>query len=163
MTGPDPDPRKRRLAPATLAAQVLGHIDAQTRAIVSPVHPSTTYQRDADGGYSSGYGYTRPTNPTYAEPEALLATLEGGEDCLLFGSGMAAATAVFMSLRPGDHVIAPKVMYWSLRQWLQKTATPWGLEVEFVDAHRLEAFRAALQPDRTRLVWLETRPIRPGM
>lgn len=154
MTGPDQ--RMRGLAPATLAAQLLGHIDASTGAIVSPLHPSTTYQRDADGGYSSGYGYTRPTNPTCEEPEALLATLEGGEDCLLFSSGMAAATAVFMSLRPGDHVIAPKVMYWALRQWLQDTAAPWGLEVELVDTHQPDALRAAVRPGGTRLVWLET-------
>ena len=110
----------RDLAPETLAAQALGRIDEVTRALVPAVHPSTTYERDPDGGYRSGRGYTRPHNPTYDEPEALLATLEGGSDCLLFASGMAAATAVFQSLLPGDHVVAPRVMYWALRTWLVK-------------------------------------------
>ena len=121
----------RNLAPETLAAQAMGRIDEVTRALVPSVHPSTTYERDADGGYRSGRGYTRPHNPTYDEPEELLATLEGGSDCLLFASGMAAATAVFQSFLPGDHVVAPRVMYWALRTWLADFATSWGLEARF--------------------------------
>ena len=144
------------LAPETLAAQALGRIDEVTRALVPPVHLSTTYERDPDGGYSSGRGYTRPHNPTYDEPEELLATLEGGSDCLLFASGMAAATAVFQSLLPGDHVVASRVMYWALRTWLIDFAMSWGLDVEFVDTSNLNALAAAMRPGKTRLVWLET-------
>jgi cystathionine gamma-synthase len=146
----------RKLAPETLAAQALGHIDEVTRALVPPVHPSTTYERDPDGGYSSGRGYTRPHNPTYDEPEELLMTLEGGGDCLLFASGMAAATAVFQSLLPGDHVVASRVMYWALRTWLVDFAMSWGLEVEFVDTSDRDALAAAMRPGKTRLVWLDT-------
>jgi cystathionine gamma-synthase len=69
---------------------------------------------------------------------------------------MAAATAVFQALYPGDHVIAPKVMYWSLRNWLKTFATRWGLQVEFVDAADLDAVRAAIQPGKTKLIWIET-------
>ena len=148
--------RERPLAPETLAAQALGRIDEVTRALGSPIHPSTTYERDPDGGYSSGRGYTRPHNPTYDEPEKLLATLEGGSDCLLFASGMAAATAVFQSLLPGDHVVAPRVMYWALRKWLVESALSWGLEVEFVDTSDLDRLAGAMRPGSTRLVWLET-------
>ena len=144
------------LAPETMAAQALGRIDEVTRALVPPVHLSTTYERDPDGGYSSGRGYTRPHNPTYDEPEELLATLEGGSDCLLFASGMAAATAVFQSLLPGDHVVASRVMYWALRTWLIDFAMSWGLDVEFVDTSDLSALAAAMRPGKTRLVWLET-------
>ena len=127
-----------------------------TRGLVSSIHPSTTYERDADGGYSSGRGYTRPHNPTYDEPENLLNALEGGSDCLLFASGMAASTAVFQSLLPGDHVIAPRVMYWSLRKWLVESAMSWGLDVEFLDTADLDRLRAAMRPGQTRLLWLET-------
>lgn len=146
----------RNLAPETLAAQALGRIDETTRALVPPVHPSTTYERDPDGGYSSGRGYPRPHNPTYDEPEELLATLEGGSDCLLFASGMAAATAVFQSLLPGDHVVASRVMYWALRTWLVDFAMSWGLEAEFVDTSDRDALAAAMRPGKTRLVWLDT-------
>ena len=144
------------LAPETVTAQAMGRIDEVTRALVPPVHLSTTYERDPDGGYSSGRGYTRPHNPTYDEPQELLATLEGGSDCLLFASGMAAATAVFQSLLPGDHVVASRIMYWALRTWLIDFAMSWGLDVEFVDTCNLDALAAAMRPGKTRLVWLDT-------
>jgi cystathionine gamma-synthase len=69
---------------------------------------------------------------------------------------MAAATAVFQALAPGDHVLAPKVMYWSLRIWLMNFATHWGLAVELVDMSDPAAVQAAIRPGRTKLVWVET-------
>ena len=147
---------KGKLSPETLSAQALGRIDPVSRALIPSLHPSTTFERDVDGGYSSGRGYARPHNPTYDVAEDLLMALEGGHDCLLFASGMAAANAVFQALLPGDHVVAPKVMYWALRKWLVDFAVPSGLEVEFVDTHDLAALQAAMRPGKTRLVWLET-------
>ena len=147
---------QRNCHPETFTAQALGHVDPVTGGLVASIHPATTYERDADGGYRSGRGYTRPHNPTYDEPEKLLSALEGGSDALLFASGMAAATAVFQSLLPGDHVVAPRVMYWSLRKWLVESAMSWGLDVEFLDTTDLERLRAAMRPGQTRLVWLET-------
>lgn len=142
--------------PDTLAAQGLGWIDEATRAVIPPLHVSTTYLRDPDNQYRSGRIYARADNPAFDQPEALLAKLEQGEQALLFASGMAAATAVFQALAPGDHVIAPKVMYWSLRNWLLNFATHWGLQVQFIDGSSLDELRAALQPGRTKLVWMET-------
>lgn len=140
----------------TLAAQALGRIDTGTGAIVPPVHVSTTYERDADNAYSRGLVYARPDNPTHVHAEDLLAALEQGEAACLFASGMAAATAVFQALRPGDHVVAPRVMYWSLRNWLVTAAREWGLQVDLVDMTDLDAIAAAIRPGGTRLVWLET-------
>ena len=157
MTGPKiKNHNEPELSPETLTAQALGKIDQETKALVPPLYLSTTYQRDTDGEYRSGRGYTRPTNPTYDDPESLLATLEGGADCLLLASGMAAATAVFQSLFPNDHVIAPRVMYWALRKWLIESAMAWGLDVEFLDTSDLGQLRRAMRPGKTRLVWLET-------
>ena len=157
MTGPKPKSTNfPNLSPETFTAQALGNIEETTRALVPPIHVSSTYERDADGGYSSGRGYSRPNNPSYDEPEALLATLEGGTDCLLFASGMAAANAVFQSLLPGDHVVAPRVMYWALRKWLIESAMSWGLDVEFIDFNDLNQLRDAMRPGKTRLVWFET-------
>ena len=144
------------LHPASLAAQALGWIDATTRAVVPPIHLATTYQRDPDNQYRSGRAYGRADNPGYDQPEALLARLEQGAAAVTFASGMAAATTVFLALRPGDHVMAPKVMYWALRRWLLGTARDWGLVVDLVDMTDLAALQAAMRPGATRLVWIET-------
>ncbi|MGH7004040.1 MAG: trans-sulfuration enzyme family protein, partial [Alphaproteobacteria bacterium] len=142
--------------PATLAAQALGFVDAETKAVVPPLHTATTYIRDADNQYRSGRAYSRDDNPSYDQAEKLLAALEGGSKALLFASGMAAATPVFQALAPGDHVVAPKVMYWALRNWLSGFAARWGLGLDLVDTDKLEAVRAAVKPGRTKLVWIET-------
>src|SRR5207302_8225958 len=109
-----------------------------------------------DNGFRSGRIYARADNPTFDQVEATLAALEGGSKALVFSSGMSAASACFLALAPGDHVVAPKVMYWSLRNWLAGFATEWGLKIEFVDADRLDAIAAAVKPGATKLVWLET-------
>ena len=142
--------------PRTTLAQALGKIDAASRAIVPPIHVSTTYERDDDNQYRSGNSYGRPDNETVREAEAILAALEQGAGAMVLGSGMSAAVAVFSTLSPGDHVIAQKVMYWGLRNWLATEGVRRGLEVSFVDAADTAAVEAALQPGRTKLVWLET-------
>ncbi len=147
------DDRKNR--PATIAAQGLGWIDETTRAIVPGIHPSSTFQRDADNQYRSGRNYARADNPTFDQPEAVLAALEHGKAAMLFSSGMAAATTAFLALRPGDHVVGPRVMYWSLRNWLMNFATQWGLNIELVDMADTDAIARAMQPGRTKLVWTE--------
>jgi cystathionine gamma-synthase len=63
---------------------------------------------------------------------------------------------VFLALKPGDHVIAPKVMYWGLRNWLQTFAKDWGLVIELVDTTDQAALARAIQPGKTKLVWIET-------
>ncbi len=143
-------------APATRAAQALGWVDARTKAVTPPIHPSTTFVRDPDNEYRAGYSYARDENPSYDQAEALLTSLEGGAGAMLFASGMAAATSVFLALKPGDHVIAPEIMYWGLRKWLVQTGRHWGLDVDFVPPGDLDAIRAAVRPGATRLVWIET-------
>ena len=69
---------------------------------------------------------------------------------------MAAVTAVFQSLLPGDHVLVSRVLYWGVRKWLAEFALTWGLDVEFTDTADLGAVAAAIRPGRTRLLWLET-------
>jgi len=142
--------------PESLAAQSLGWVDPITKAISPAIHASTTFIRDADNQYRSGRGYARADNPAFDQAEALIAQLERGAQAALFASGMAAATAVFQSLAPGDHVLAPKVMYWSLRNWLMNFATTWGLKVELIDMTDPAAVRAALKPGQTKLLWIET-------
>ena len=146
----------KKMKPESIAAQALGWIDEATRAIAPPIHTATTYLRDEDNGYSSGRIYSRDQNPTYEQAEAVLTALEGGHQTLLFASGMAAATAVFQALAPGDHVLAPNVMYWSLRNWLKNFATQWGLRIDFIAMDSVAAVQAAIEPGKTKLVWIET-------
>ena len=147
---------RTNLNPETIAAQGLGWIDAETGAVVPPIHSATTYARDEGYELIGGRSYARPDNPTVEQPEQLLAALEGGEAAALFASGMASAVTLFQSLAPGDHVVAPRSMYWGLRDWLTGEGRRWGLSVDLVDSTVLEAVASAVQPGRTRLIWIET-------
>ena len=140
----------------TLAAQAMGKIDAPSRALVPPIHVATTFLRDPDNAYSSGNVYGRADNETVREAEAVLRALEGAAAAMVFGSGMSSALALFLALPAGAHVVAPRVMYWALRNWLLTEAPRHGLEVTFADLETPGGLAAALQPGRTRAVWLET-------
>lgn len=142
--------------PATILAQAAGAVDEVTGGIVPPLQPSTTFLRDPDNRYRRGFDYGRDANPVVRQVETVVAALEGGRAALAFSSGMAAMTAVFRSLPPGAHVLAPKVMYWGLRKWLRDAAARGLSAVDFVALDDLDAVRAALRPGVTKLLWVET-------
>jgi cystathionine gamma-synthase len=147
----------RSVSPETLAAQGLGEVDPVSGGLAPVINPSTNYEQQPDGSYRQDRQYTRADNPTFEYAERLLAALEGaGCACALFASGMAAATAVFQSLLPGDHVLVSRVLYWGVRKWLAEFGLTWGLDVEFTDTADLAAVEAAIRPGRTRLLWAET-------
>jgi cystathionine gamma-synthase len=141
---------------ATRVARALGAIDQATGALVPPVHSSTTYVRGRDYKLPGEWSYGRPDNPTVEAVEAVLRSIEGGAGALLFSSGMAAATAVFQGLKPGDHMVAPRIMYWALRNYLMESLQPWGVAVDLVDMTDIGALAGAMRPGRTRVVWIET-------
>src|ERR1700741_949219 len=117
--------KKAAVHPASLAAGAMGWVAEPYKEIIPPIHLATTYERGADGSYPGGRSYARDESPAYDQVEALLTALEGGAESLLFASGMAAATAVFWALKPGDAVLAPQMMYWGLRKWLTGQARDW--------------------------------------
>lgn len=145
----------------TLAVHAGRQVDAATGAIAAPIQMSTTYERDADGGYARSFSYSRTDNPTRRALESCLAALEGGAEAVCFASGSAASMAVFSLLKPGDHVIAPRECYHGMRQQLREIAQGWGVRVDFVDPSRLDEVEAKLTP-ATRLVWIET-PCNPTL
>ena len=102
---------EQELHPETLTAQGMGRVATPFRDIVPPIHIATTYERDADCTYPGGRVYSRSDNPSYDQPEALIAALERASSAMLFGSGQAAAAAVFQALAPGDGILAPRSMY----------------------------------------------------
>ncbi|MEM6425400.1 MAG: aminotransferase class I/II-fold pyridoxal phosphate-dependent enzyme [Cyanobacteria bacterium P01_D01_bin.128] len=130
-------------------------VDPSTGAVVSPIHLSTTFERDAEGHYHHGYIYTRSGNPNRMDLEACLSLIEGGKAAIAFSSGAAATTAVFQTLSPTDHVIAPQDVYHGTANILRHVMAPWGLQVDFVDMADLEAIAAAIRP-QTKLIWIET-------
>ena len=73
----------------------------------------------------------------------------------MFGSGMAAATAVFLALEKPTHIVASQVMYWGFRAWLHDIGR-YGHSVTFVETSDLEAVRDAVRPGETGLFWIET-------
>ena len=143
--------------PDTHLAQMMGYTDGETGALVPPIHNATTFER-APGEVSvpGGFSYSRSNSPAWTEVEALLKTLEGGADAMALASGMSAATAPFLALEPGAHVVVQDVMYWGIRAWLIGFAERWGLDVDFVEAGSIDALAATVKPGKTRLVWIET-------
>ena len=141
--------------PATVAAQGLGWIDEKTRALVPGVQVSTTYIRNPDNTYVDNRNYSRTSHTAALQPEAVLKELEQGAAAMLFSSGMAAATACFLALKPGDHVVAPKILYFELRKWLTDMGSQL-LKVDLVDMTDLAALKRAVKPGQTKLVWAET-------
>ena len=140
----------------TLTAQGLGRVAEPFRDIVPPIHVSTTYERAADLQYPGGRVYSRDHNPAYDQAEALIATLENAKAAMLFGSGQAAAAAVFQALAPGDLALVPRNMYWGFRKWLLEYMKPWGLRIEFYDNGAQADVLQRVRELRPRLVWIET-------
>ena len=147
----DPAPKWK---PKTVAAQMAGALEPVTGGVVPPVHVATTFIRDPDNQYRSGFSYGRPDNATVRQTEAVIAALEGGGEALLFASGMAAATTVVLALDPGAHVVAPREIYWGFRNWLNG-AVRFGYRVDLVDMSDLDQVKRAVTSE-TRLVWIET-------
>ena len=139
----------------TRAVHAGGGVDATTGAVAQPIHLSTTFERDPDGGFPRGHVYSRNSNANRNALEECLAALEGGIGAAAFGSGTAASLALFLALNPRDHVIAPDDVYHGTARLLREHMTAWGLGVTFVDTTDPAAVRAAVQPT-TRLVWVET-------
>lgn len=139
----------------TLAVHAGHGVDPATGAVVDPIHLSTTFERAADGSYPRGYLYSRNGNPNRNGLETALAALEGGEACATFGSGLAAVSAIFQGLQPGDHVLAPKDIYHGTANVLKHLFAKWNVSASFVDMTRLDEVAAALRPN-TCMVWIET-------
>lgn len=139
----------------TIAVHAGREIDLGTGAVMPPIHLSTTFERQPDGGYTDGFVYTRTENPNRRALETCLAELEGGAVAAAFGSGQAATLSVFQALAAGDHVILPDDAYFGTGKLVLDILARWGLQASVVDLTKLDQVRAALQPN-TRLIWVET-------
>ena len=104
--------------------------------------------------------YGRYGNPTQRIAEQKLAALDGAEDCLLFGSGMAAiTTTLFAMLSHGSHVVVTDDSYRRTRQFLTQVLHRYGIEVSVAPAGDYEAIEEALRP--TTRVLISESPTNP--
>lgn len=131
------------------------HVENPNKDIVPPVHRSTIYEHREEGPQEGDLKYTRLANPNRLRLEHLLAELEDGAEAAAFASGVAAATAVFQSFKPGDHVLMPEDVYAGNRKLINKVLIPWGLEVDFIDMTDIENVKNTIE-DATRLIWIES-------
>ncbi len=131
------------------------------QSLVAPLVQSTTYVQESLPA-EPGHTYSRCSNPTVAELERVLGELESAPPAVCFSTGIAAETALFLTLlNAGDHVVAGAAIYGGTVRLLNDLLTRFGVEVTFVDAADPEQVRAAIQ-ENTRLVFLET-PANPTL
>jgi len=150
--------------PATLVAKADDYLDTSTGAIVPAIHPATTFARDDRyEPINAANLYARDCNPTFLPAEHLIAELEGGDECLLFATGMAAVAAVFYTLETGAHVVIPRSMYWGVLSWTRRYCQRVGILLSEYDVASIDSLQQALEGhSRTDLIWVET-PSNPMM
>jgi cystathionine gamma-synthase len=119
-----------------------------------PIYQTSTYAQEAVGS-PRVWDYARGGNPTREAFQTALASLEGGDRCYAFASGLGAETTLLLTLRPGDHVLLGDDVYGGTYRLLAKVLEPWGLACSTVDLTDADAVEGALRP-RTRFVWVET-------
>ncbi|MEL7395580.1 MAG: PLP-dependent transferase [Pseudomonadota bacterium] len=139
--------------PATIAAQA-GGAKGAGGAVVPGVEVATTFARDTDYALSGDGSYGRDRNATVAQAEEVLRQLEGAAETRLFGSGMAAAAAVFQALPNGARAVVQSGIYWGVTHWLDGFCAKRAIALETVDAADPVAIEAALA-DPADLVWIE--------
>lgn len=143
-------------SPATLLAQAGHYIDEVTGAVTPAVHTAVTYARDRDHQLIGPYNYARYGSPNSDLVERLAADLDGGAGALLFSSGLAAIAALFETVRMGQHIAVPEIMYFGAQSWMKRIAERRGIGLSLYDASRDGAIAEAVRPGETAIVWVET-------
>lgn len=126
-------------------------IDQETPSV--PIYQTSTFRFADSDEYADtisfrkpGYTYTRGYgNPTLGAFEELMANLEGTESAFSFSSGMAAMHAVFTTLAAtGDRIVASNELYGGAYSLFTKVMPRYGVAVDLVDPHDLDAVAAVL-------------------
>ncbi|MEX2314698.1 MAG: PLP-dependent transferase, partial [Thermomicrobiales bacterium] len=121
-----------------------------TGAVIVPIYQTSTYAQTGINQHK-GFDYARTDNPTRSALQASIASLEGGEWGLAYGSGMAAIQNILYMLCPGDHVLMSDDAYGGTFRLVDKIFARYGIEYSMVDLSDLEEVRDGLRDD-TRVV-----------
>lgn len=146
-----------------------GHEHDPKGSHVTPIYQVSTFRFEnaAQGGRvfageEAGYKYTRLGNPNVTELEKKMAALEGDENALIAGSGMAAiSTALLSFLKNGDHIVASDTLYGGTFKLLLDLVPQYGIEVTFVDTTDMAKLEKEIKSN-TKVVYIET-PANPTM
>jgi cystathionine gamma-synthase len=130
-------------------------------AVNVPIYQTSTYRQDAVGK-PIRWDYARGGNPTREALQRALASLEGGQHCISFASGLAAETTLLLArLKPGDHVVLGDDVYGGTYRLLAKVLSDWGLGFDTANLTDPDATRKAIR-EETKAVWVES-PTNPLM
>jgi len=155
------EPTNRGSATSSVHAGELRQQEAN--AITTPIYQTSTFWfrnskevTDYQEGKSTREEYGRYGNPTWRSVERKISALEGGEETILFASGMCAATTTFMALLPeGSHLIVTSDCYRRTRQFINQFLSRMGVETTVIEPSNLDAFEAAIRPN-TELFFTES-------
>jgi cystathionine beta-lyase/cystathionine gamma-synthase len=129
--------------------------DPATGSVTVPIYQTSTYVQEAVGVHK-GYDYARVANPTRTALQLCLASLEGAEHGVAYGSGMAAVTTVMHLVHPSERVVCVNDVYGGVYRLFSQVYEPKGYEFEFLASDTInESLRDHID-ERTRIVWLET-------
>ena len=139
------------------------------RALTPPIYMTSTYAFESAeegtelfAGEREGYVYGRARNPTQTILEERLASLEGGEAAVAFGSGMGAITStVWSCTKAGDDIVIDHTLYGCTFAFFAHGLTKYGVNVRYADLTRPETLEAVITRN-TRLVFFET-PANPNL
>ena len=146
----------------TLALHAGAFPDPTTGALLTPIYQTTTFRQSAVGK-DKGFTYSRSSNPTVSALESRLAALEGVDYCSCYSTGLAATTALCLSLlKAGEHVVASDAVYGGTVRLLQQVLGPFGVTADFVDTADEETLRRAVADRKPRFVFIET-PANPTL
>ncbi len=125
-------------------------------AVVTPIYQSAMFEYAGEEEYHD-LKYIRLNNtPNHRELHAKLAALEGAEDALVTGSGMAAISASLLAvLQGGDHFLAQDCLYGGTHDLITKDLPGLGIEHDLVDGTDPAAWEAKLRTN-TKALYLET-------
>jgi cystathionine beta-lyase/cystathionine gamma-synthase len=134
-------------------------------SVVTPIYNSIAYtyesMEDLDAVFARerpGYVYARYGNPTVAALEKAVAALEGGEEAMVFASGMAAIHAALLAagVKAGATVVAAQDVYGATYALLSRLFSSLGVRTRFVDIADLTAVEQALDEEKPKAVLFET-------